>query len=77
MHRYAVGRMTGAKRKTLRRSILEDISGIGPAKAKKYLKLAGTLSVLKSADLSQMAALGIPYADAKKITEYFSKEQKQ
>ncbi|MBQ9428505.1 MAG: excinuclease ABC subunit UvrC [Clostridia bacterium] len=77
VHRYAVGRMTGAKRKTLRRSILEDISGIGPAKAKKYLKLAGTLSVLKTADLSQMAALGIPYADAKKITEYFSKEQKQ
>lgn len=77
VHRYSVGRMSGAKRKTLHHSILEEIDGIGPAKAKKYLKLAGTLTALKSADLSQLLAFGIPKKDAENIIAYFAKERKK
>lgn len=73
VHRYAVSRMDGAKRKTLKRSVLENISGIGPAKAKKYLKLAGGIQALKTADIEQLASMGIGYKDAEAIFAYFHK----
>lgn len=76
VHRYSVGRMDSAKRKTLKRSVLEDIAGIGPAKAKKYLKAAGSLSALRQADIGQLASLGIPPKDASAIVAYFKEKNK-
>ncbi len=76
VHRYSVGRMDSAKRKTLKHSVLEDIAGIGPAKAKKYLKAAGSLFALKQADVGQLAEFGIPPKDAASIVAYFKEKNR-
>ena len=77
VHRYSVGRMDAAKRKTLKHSVLEEIKGIGPAKAKKILKAAGSVSALKNADVEAMAEMGIAYKDAVMISEYFKSKQEK
>ena len=75
VHRYAVSRMDSAKRKTLKRSVLEDVPGIGPVKAKKYMKAAGSLTALKGADIGKLAEWGIPQKDAAAIVAYFHQKQ--
>ena len=72
VHRYSVGRMSVAKRKTLTHSVLENVRGIGAAKANKYLKAAGSLAKLKAASVGEMAAMGIPEKDAAAIAAYFA-----
>ena len=74
VHRYSVGRMSHAKRKTLTRSVLENIKGIGAGKAKKYLKAAGSLARLKTATPGEMAEMGIPAKDAAAIAAYFAEK---
>lgn len=72
VHRYSVGRMTGAKRKTLRHSTLEKIKGIGPTKAKALLDRFGSLNAVKNADAEELVyAKGITEADARAVYEYF------
>ena len=71
VHRYSVSRMDSAKRKTLKHSVLEKISGIGPTKAKKYLKAAGSITAIKEADVPKLVSLGFPEKDAKAIFEHF------
>ena len=72
VHRYTVGRMTNAKRKTLKRSTLENIKGIGPKKARAILFKFGTLGAVKSADEEALAATpGVSRADAEAIVAYF------
>lgn len=72
VHRYTVGRMTNAKRKTLKRSSLEDIKGIGPKKARTILLKFGTLGAVKKADADALAATpGVSRADAEAIVAYF------
>lgn len=77
VHRYSVIRMDSAKRKTLKRSVLEDIKGIGPAKAKRILKAAGSITALKNADIGKMAEMGIPPKDAMLIYEHFNNKQEK
>lgn len=77
VHRYAVSRMDSAKRKTMKHSILEQIPGIGPAKAKKYLKAAGSITALKNADIEKLAGWGIPQKDAAAILSYFEQKQEK
>ena len=75
VHRFTVGRTTNAKRSTLKHSSLENISGIGPAKAKKLLQHFGTLTAIKQADISALAeAPGISAKDAEQIYKYFRKQ---
>ena len=72
VHRYSVGRMTGAKRKTLRHSTLEKIPGIGPTKAKALLTHFGSLTAVKNADLASLGfTKGITEPDARAVYEYF------
>ena len=72
VHRYTVGRMTKAKRKTLKRSSLEAIKGIGPQKARAILLKFGTLSAVKKADAEAIAETkGVSRADAEAIVAYF------
>ena len=74
VHRFAITRMSNAKRKTLRTSSLEKIKGVGPAKAKMLLSRLGSLSVVKKATLEELTALpGINEETAKNIVEYFRK----
>ncbi len=76
VHRFAISRMSGAKRKTLKTSSLEKIKGVGPAKAKLLLSHFGTLSALKSATAEELAAVkGINAETAENIVKHFSKEK--
>ena len=72
VHRYTVGRMTNAKRKTLKRSTLENIKGIGPKKARSILLKFGTIGAVKNADAEALAATpGVSRADAEAIVAHF------
>ena len=76
VHRVAVRQTMGAKRKTLRRSKLEDIPGIGPARAKLLLSAFGGLSKLKKAMKDDIAAVrGISQTDAAAVYRYFHQEE--
>jgi excinuclease ABC subunit C len=75
VHRFTVGRTTNAKRSTYKRSSLENINGIGPAKAKKLLNHFGTLAALKSADIEQISIVsGITEKDAQAVYAHFNKK---
>ena len=76
VHRYTVGRMTGAKRKTLKTSTLTRIEGIGEAKAKKLLGAFGGLSALKQASEEEICAVhGISARDAAAVYAYFKTDR--
>lgn len=76
VHRFTVSKMDNAKRKTLTRSSLTKIDGIGDAKAKILLKAFGSITNLKDADEERIAAVkGISRSDAVRIKEYFDKEK--
>ncbi len=78
VHRYTVGRMTKAKRKTLRTSSLEKIPGIGPSKAKALLSHFKTLGAVKEADAERLLQVkGIRRRDAEAVVEYFTTEAKE
>ena len=72
VHRYTVGNTMNAKRKTLKHSSLEKISGIGAAKAKKLMSTMGTLTAIKAASEKELLSVsGISRVDAKNIYNYF------
>lgn len=74
VHRFTVSRMSAAKRKTLKTSSLEKISGIGPVKAKKLMSHFKTLSALKEASAEEISAVsGISRADAEAVFAFFNK----
>ena len=72
VHRYTVSRMDAAKRKTIRTSSLEQIRGIGAAKAKQLLTTFGGLAAIKGASVEQLRATrGISAKDAQAIYDYY------
>ncbi len=73
VHRIAVRATMGAKGKTLRRSSLEDIRGIGPARAKKILAKM-SISRLREASVEDMLAAGITSVDATRLYHHFHTE---
>jgi len=76
VHRFTVSRMSRAKSKTLTRSSLTKIKGIGDAKAKELLMALGGYTAVKSASLEALVAVkGISRADAENIIEYFKKDK--
>ncbi|MBQ2766733.1 MAG: excinuclease ABC subunit UvrC [Clostridia bacterium] len=78
VHRYTVSRMQGAKRKTLTTSSLEQIPGIGPAKAKRLLAHFGSIKRIREASAEEIAALpGFGRRDAHAISSFFSVEGHQ
>ena len=65
-HRFAVSRMMGAKRKSLKHSVLEEIPGVGKARAKQLLK-AFTIKALAKAEpeaIVREAKVPLPVANA-------------
>lgn len=78
VHRFTVGKVMKAKSATLKRSSLENVSGIGPTKAKKLLLSFGTLAALKNASEAEISAIkGISATDAKNVFEYFRRKDKK
>ncbi len=72
VHRFSVSKTMGAKRATLKKSSLEKIKGIGPAKAAILLRELGGLAAVKRASESELTSIkGISHADAARIVEYF------
>ncbi len=76
VHRFTVKTMSNAKSKTLTRSSLEDIQGIGQGKAKKLLAHFKTIKAIKSAGVDELAAVkGISAKDAEAIFQYYNKSE--
>lgn len=75
VHRFTVSRMDAAKRKTLTHSSLTRIAGIGDAKAKILLAAYGSISAIKAASETELAATkGISKTDAANIRAYFTQK---
>ena len=72
-HRFAVKSSQKAKTKTLTKSSLERIEGIGPAKAKKLLSKM-PLSKIRVADVRELQETGISKKDAESIYNYYRKK---
>lgn len=78
VHRYTVSRMTNAKRKTLRTSSLEEIPGIGVAKARALLQKFETIHAIKNATIQQLLEVpGISPLIAQEIISYFQNQKNQ
>jgi excinuclease ABC subunit C len=74
VHRYTISRMSKKKRETLKISSLEEIPGIGKARAKALLTHFGGLAGVKNATAEELCALrGVTPAIAEHIIEYFKK----
>ncbi len=72
VHRYTVGAMTHAKRKTLTTSTLESIPGIGPKKAKLLMAHFSSFQALKNASADALSEIdGISRSDADAIYTHF------
>ncbi len=72
VHRFTISKMMGGKRKAEKTSVLENVSGVGKAKAKALLAVFGGLSAIKQADISELCLVkGITESIAKNIKEYF------
>lgn len=77
-HRVAVSHTMAAKSRTLRRSTLEDIPGIGAKKAKRLLASFGSLTRLSHATAEEIAALpGFGTRDADAVVAYFREKEKK
>lgn len=72
VHRFTISKMRASKEKTLKKSVLEDIDGIGREKARKILAHFKTLSALKKASLDEIKQVkGISAKNAESVYEYF------
>ena len=73
VHRFTVSKMSAAKRKTQTTSVLEEIDGIGKARAKALLAHFGGLGGVKKATAQELCAIrGVTSEIAEKIVAYFS-----
>lgn len=74
-HRFAVKNSQKAKSKTMTRSTLEKISGIGPKKA-KLLLASMPMAKIKCASIKELSEIkGISVRDAEKIYEFYNSEK--
>ena len=75
VHRYTISKMQNAKRKTVKRSTLENIPTIGREKAKILLSAFGSIAAVKRADYDELCATkGITKANAMQIIKYYSED---
>ena len=77
VHRFAISKSGGGKRKSLRRSSLEDINGIGKTKAKRLLEYFGGLQGVKKASLEELIASNIGITAASAVRLYFHPEDEE
>lgn len=76
VHRYTITRMKEAKSRSMRRSSLEDIPGIGPTKAKALITAFGTVTAVKAADVDSLSNVKLlSRADAERVYAYFRKKE--
>ena len=76
VHRFTISKMSAAKRKTQTTSVLEEIPGIGHARAKALLTHFGGLAGVKKASAEELCAIrGVTSALAEQIIEYFQENK--
>jgi len=76
VHRFTISKMSAAKRKTQTTSVLEEIPGIGKARAKALLTHFGGLVGVKKASAEELCAIrGVTAEIAEKIMEYFKQNE--
>lgn len=76
VHRFTITSMKKAKSKTLRRSSLTSVSGIGETKAKSIMSHFGTLSKLREAKKEEISAIrGISEKNAEDIYAFLHREK--
>lgn len=72
VHRFTVSKMSNAKAKTMKKSSLEKIKGIGASKAKALLAHFGGIGAIKSATFDELCTVkGITKNDAQSIIDYY------
>lgn len=75
VHRYSITRMGNAKRKSVKSSTLEEITGIGKTKARNLLAHFKSLAAIRRASAYELTqVVGINRTDADNIIEYFAKK---
>lgn len=73
VHRYTVSKMSNAKTKTMKKSTLEKIKGIGASKAKALLSHFGSIGAIRSASFDELCSVkGITKGDAQSIIDYYN-----
>lgn len=78
VHRTAIRAMKKRKTRSLKKSTLEQIQGIGTAKARILLKRFGSISAIKEADVETLAAVkGITQTDALKIRKFYQEQEEK
>lgn len=78
VHRFTIGSMHRAKNKSVKRSKLEDIPGIGSAKARLLLLTFGTIGKIAASDEKTLSDVkGISAVDARNIFAFFHNETKE
>ncbi len=77
VHRFTVSSMKRAKSKTLSRSSLTNVHGIGPAKAKAVMSHFGTMKALREASVEEIAGVqGVSDTNARAIHGFLHREEK-
>ena len=72
VHRYTVSKMSNAKAKTVKKSSLEKIKGIGSSKAKSLLAHFAGIGAIKNATFDELCSVkGITKKDAQSIIDYY------
>ena len=78
VHRFTVSKMRASKEKTMKKSSLEQIEGIGKEKAKKLLAHFKSLSALKESSLDEIKAVkGISEKNAESVFNYFRQSERK
>ena len=77
VHRFTVRRMTEKKLKTVRRSTLENVKGVGAAKARAILARFGGLSGVRAASVEAIASVsGVTRELAERISDHLKGDKK-
>ncbi|MBQ7500775.1 MAG: excinuclease ABC subunit UvrC [Clostridia bacterium] len=77
IHRYTITRMKSAKGKSVRRSSLCNINGIGDSKAKLLLSALGSYRSVTTATVEELARIkGITRRNAEDIFDYFHRKER-
>lgn len=78
VHRHAVSRTMGAKQKSLRKSTLESIPGIGRERARLLLAYFGNMRRIKEASVEELSAVnGMTAPAAQAVYAHYRKDEEK
>lgn len=78
VHRFTFSKMDASRTKKVKRSILEDVPGIGTARAKALIKRFKSVSAIKNSSLEDVASVdGISIELAQNILKYLNEDRRK